>query len=199
MIGMLFRIRDVLIAGVVLILLIPVLFLISLFLWITQEQIFFTQLRPGYKEKPFLLLKFSTMRDAPAGWGEAERQQERLTTIGRVLRKTSLDELPQLWNVLRGDMSLVGPRPLLMDYLPLYQPAQRKRHDVLPGITGWAQIKGRNTLTFTERFEYDLWYVEHKSFWLDTRIMLLTFLQLFRTQEVFSDASTTSPMFDGTN
>lgn len=197
--GILFRIRDILIAGTVLLLLVPVLLLISLLLWITQEQIFFTQLRPGYKEKPFLLLKFSTMRDAPAGWREAERQQERLTTIGRILRKTSLDELPQLWNVLLGDMSLVGPRPLLMDYLPLYQPAQRKRHDVLPGITGWAQIKGRNTLSFTERFEYDLWYVEHKSFWLDMRIMFLTFSQLFRTQEVYSDASTTSPMFDGTN
>lgn len=197
--GILFRIRDILIAGTVLFLLVPVLLLISLLLWITQEQIFFTQLRPGYKEKPFLLLKFSTMRDAPAGWREAERQQERLTTIGRILRKTSLDELPQLWNVLLGHMSLVGPRPLLMDYLPLYQPAQRKRHDVLPGITGWAQIKGRNTLSFTERFEYDLWYVEHKSFWLDMRIMFLTFSQLFRTQEVYSDASTTSPMFDGTN
>lgn len=197
--GLLFRIRDVLMAGIVLLLLFPIFLLISLLLWITQDRIFFVQLRPGYKEKPFKLLKFSTMKDAPAGWHEAERQQERLTPIGRILRKTSLDELPQLWNVLRGDMSLVGPRPLLMDYLPLYQPAHRKRHDVLPGITGWAQINGRNALTFTERFEYDLWYVNHKNFGLDMRIMFLTFFQLFRTQEVYSDESTTSPMFDGTN
>lgn len=197
--GMHFRIRDVVVAGTVLLLLSPILLLIILLLWSSQKHIFFTQLRPGYQEKPFLLYKFSTMTDAPAGWREDERQQERLTPIGKILRKTSLDELPQLWNVLRGDMSLVGPRPLLMAYLPLYQPAQRRRHDVLPGITGWAQINGRNTVTFTERFEYDLWYVTHKSFWLDMRIMFLTFLQLFKTREVFSDSSTTSPMFDGTN
>lgn len=197
--GMSFRIRDVLIAGGALCLLSPLFLLIILLLWGTQGQIFFTQLRPGYREKPFRLFKFSTMRDAPAGWREEERQQDRLTPLGRILRKTSLDELPQLWNVLRGEMTLVGPRPLLMSYLPLYQPIQRKRHDVLPGITGWAQIKGRNTITFTERFEYDLWYVDHKSFWLDTRIMFLTISQVFRTREVFSDSSTTSPMFDGTN
>lgn len=194
-----FRIRDLFLAASLLLLLSPLLLLISLLLWWTQKQIIFQQERPGYQEKPFRLLKFSTMRDAPEGWTEAERQQERLTPIGKILRKTSLDELPQLLNVVKGEMSLVGPRPLLMAYLPLYQPHQRRRHDVLPGITGWAQINGRNTLTFTEKFELDVWYVEHKTFWLDLKIMFLTFTQIFRTQEVFSDDSTTSPMFDGTN
>lgn len=197
--GSLFRSRDVIIAASGLLLLSPLMLLIVLALRLSQQKIFFTQIRPGYQEKPFRLLKFSTMTDAPAAWHEAERQRERLTPIGKFLRRTSLDELPQLWNVLRGDMSLVGPRPLLMEYLPLYQPGQRRRHDVLPGITGWAQINGRNTLTFTERFEYDLWYVGHKSFWLDIKIMVLTVAQVFRTREVFSDSSTTSPMFDGTN
>ncbi len=177
----------------------PLFLLVILALAITQKKVFFRQRRPGLHEQPFWLIKFSTLYDAPPGWYEYERQQERLTPVGKYLRKWSLDELPQLWNVMRGEMSLVGPRPLLMSYLPLYSPQQRKRHEVLPGITGWAQVRGRNALSFTARFEYDVWYVDHKSFSLDLKILLFTVKQVFKTREVYVDDQTTSPLFDGTN
>ena len=130
---------------------------------------------------------------------EEENQQDRLTPVGKWLRKTSLDELPQLWNVLKGDMSLVGPRPLLMDYLPLYTEEEKKRHSVKPGITGWAQIHGRNSLSFKQRFALDIWYVEHKRFSLDMEILWKTFLTVWRQEGIYANELTTSPKFDGTN
>ena len=144
-------------------------------------------------------MKFSTMRDILPGEKEEADQQGRLTPLGKWLRKTSLDELPQLWNVLKGEMSLVGPRPLLMDYLPLYTELEKKRHSVKPGITGWAQIHGRNSLSFKERFALDIWYVEHKRFSLDMEILWKTFLIVWRQEGIYADELTTSPKFDGTN
>lgn len=197
--GFAYRIRDVLVSGLALIVLSPLLLFLMLALRLTQKRVFFRQQRPGYQGVPFFLVKFSTLYDAPPGWKEEERQRERLTPLGKYLRQWSLDELPQLWNVLRGDMSLVGPRPLLMQYLPLYSPEQFRRHDVLPGITGWAQIHGRNALTFSERFVFDLWYVDHQSFWLDMKIIWHTFARVLKRQDVYASSVTTSALFDGKN
>lgn len=153
--------------------------------------IFFTQQRPGYKGTPFLLRKFRTMRE---GTGN---DVERLTSVGRFLRSTSLDELPELLNVLKGEMSLVGPRPLLMQYLPRYTPEQMRRHDVKPGLTGWAQIHGRNAITWEEKFTYDVWYVEHQSVWLDIRILFLTIWRVVGRQGINASAETTMTEFMG--
>lgn len=136
--------------------------------------VLFRQQRPGWRGRPFTVFKFRTMTDARDDAGNPRPDVERLTLLGRLLRKTSIDELPQLWNVVRGDLSLVGPRPLLMEYLPNYTPEQARRHDVLPGITGWAQIHGRNGVAFRARLELDLWYVDHWSLWLDIKIMART-------------------------
>lgn len=144
----------------------------------TREPALFKQRRPGYLERPFTLLKFRTMRTATDPQGSLLPDSERLTRLGRLLRKTSLDEIPQLWNVLRGDMSLVGPRPLLIEYLPRYTREQRQRHSVKPGITGWAQIHGRQDITFSQRIELDNWYVRNSSFWLDISILLRTASQV---------------------
>jgi sugar transferase EpsL len=173
--------------------------LIMLLLWLSQRRVFFAQQRPGLNEKPFYLLKFSTLRDAKHGEAEKDNQQARLTPLGRWLRRWSLDELPQLLNVLRGNMSLVGPRPLLMEYLPLYSPEARRRHSVKPGITGWAQVRGRNRLRFQERFALDLWYIEHRSHALDLYILWLTLWKVIRREGIYSDDNTTSPAFDGSN
>ncbi|MEO0897426.1 MAG: sugar transferase [Bacteroidota bacterium] len=196
---MAFRIRDIVISSLLLLLLFPLIILMTIALWITQGKAFFIQKRPGLNQKPFLLIKFSTLYDAAEGVDEAERQQDRLTPLGGFLRKYSLDELPQLWNVLKGDLSLVGPRPLLMDYLPLYTAHELRRHEVMPGITGWAQIHGRNSIPFKRRFELDLWYVNHKTFWLDLKILGMTFGRVMKKEGVYSDEFTTSPRFDGTN
>ena len=160
------------------------------------------QLRPGRDGKPFRIVKFRTMHDALDAQGRALPDVERLTRLGRFLRATSLDEVPELWNVLKGEMSLVGPRPLLMSYLPLYSPEQARRHQILPGITGWAQINGRNAITWDEKFRLDVWYVDHRSFWLDVKILFLTVWKVFRrdginqpghaTMEEFTGASTVS-------
>ena len=166
---------------------------------LTQERIFFRQQRTGYKGKPFLLVKFSTMRDVLPGEKEEDAQLKRLTPIGRVLRRFSLDEWPQMWNVLKGDMSLVGPRPLIHDYWPLYSEEQKKRFEVLPGITGWAQVNGRNAISFTERFRLDVWYVEHQSFGLDLRILFLTLKNALSGKGIYADRETTMAKFDGTN
>jgi lipopolysaccharide/colanic/teichoic acid biosynthesis glycosyltransferase len=195
----LFRLRDLLLASLGLLLLWPWLLLIAGLLALTQERVWFRQLRPGYQEKPFWLIKFSTMRDARPGEAEAAHQQARLTPVGRYLRRYSLDELPQLINVLRGEMSLVGPRPLLMDYLPRYTDAEHRRHAVPPGLTGWAQIHGRNALSFKARFAYDLWYVEHRSFGLDLRILARTLGQVVGGRGVYADSETTSLPYDGHN
>lgn len=196
---MLYKIRDFLLALIILILSSPLFLLIVIGLFISQKRVFYLQQRPGFREKPFSLIKFSTLYDAPEGVDEAYRQQDRLTPLGKILRKYSLDELPQMINVLKGEMSLVGPRPLLMEYLPLYTKEEQLRHSVMPGITGWAQIHGRNSIPFKKRFEYDLWYVKNKSFVLDLRIIGMTLKKVLSSEGVFANEWTTSPRFDGNN
>ncbi len=158
----------------------------------------FTQTRPGRHGRPFRLHKFRTMRDpAPGDDGSPTTDSQRLTRLGRFLRSTSLDEIPQLWNVLRGDMSLVGPRPLLMEYLERYTPEQARRHDVLPGITGWAQVKGRNSLSWEEKFALDVWYVDNWSLALDVRILALTALRVLQREGISQQGHATMPVFMG--
>ena len=159
--------------------------------------VLFVQQRPGHRGRPFRLYKFRSMTDARSRSGEPLADEARLTTLGAWLRKLSLDELPQLWNVLKGDMSLVGPRPLLMEYLPLYDSRQARRHDVRPGITGWAQVNGRNALTWEEKFELDVWYVEHASFATDMNILALTLLRLVRPHGIAEPGSATMSRFTG--
>ena len=169
------RFSDLFLASLALLLLgVPLLFLI----WQVRRKlgspVFFRQTRPGLHGRPFEMVKFRTMTDVRGPDGQLLPDAVRLTAFGRFLRATSLDELPELWNVLKGDMSLVGPRPLLMEYLPLYSPEQARRHDVRPGITGWAQVNGRNALSWEEKFKLDVWYVDHRSLWLDVKILWLT-------------------------
>ena len=173
--------------------------IIILLLWLTQPAVFFIQKRPGLNEKPFKLLKFSTLYDALPGEDETTNQLERLTPIGKYLRRWSLDEIPQLFNVISGEMSLVGPRPLLMEYLPLYSKEERLRHSVRPGITGWAQVNGRNILSFKEKFSYDIWYVKNRSFWLDLRIMFMTVKKVASGEGVTVDDKNTAPRYNGHN
>lgn len=179
------RVLDCSIASVAIILLIPVLLAIALLIRVSMgPPILFRQKRPGRFSRPFTVLKFTTMSQLRGHDGCPLSDLDRLTHVGRFLRSTSLDELPQLWNVLCGTMSLVGPRPLLMEFLPLYTPQQAHRHDVLPGITGWAQVHGRNSLNWDERSDLDLWYVHHWSVWLDVKILLLTFWHVFKRDGV---------------
>jgi lipopolysaccharide/colanic/teichoic acid biosynthesis glycosyltransferase len=159
--------------------------------------VLFRQKRPGRGERVFEIVKFRTMREATDAEGRALSDAERLTPVGRWLRATSVDELPQLWNVLRGDLSLVGPRPLLVRYLPRYSPEQRRRHEVMPGITGWAQIHGRNAISWEEKFALDVWYVEHWSLGLDARILLETVGRVLKRDGVSSDGHATMPEFEG--
>jgi sugar transferase EpsL len=166
---------DLSISILLLILLAPLFFIISLaILFTTGFPIIFKQLRPGLHEKPFYIYKFRTMVDIKDAKGNLLSEEQRLTKLGKFLRQYSLDELPQLINVLRGDLSLVGPRPLLMEYLSLYTEEQKRRHEVKPGITGWAQINGRNAITWEEKFKFDLWYVDHHSIWIDIKILFIT-------------------------
>lgn len=158
---------------------------------------FFFQSRPGKSGRVFRIFKFKTMNDKKGPDGELLSDVERLTSIGRIVRQLSLDEIPQLINVIKGEMSLVGPRPLLVEYLLLYNERQAKRHDVLPGITGWAQVNGRNTLDWSTRFEYDVWYVENVSLWLDLKILFLTFIKVFRKEGINADNSATMEKFKG--
>lgn len=160
-------------------------------------QVFFRQIRPGLHGKPFAMVKFRTMTDARDSDGNLLPDAERLTPFGQFLRRSSIDELPELINVLRGEMSLVGPRPLLMQYLDRYTPEQARRHEVKPGITGWAQINGRNALTWEEKFSYDVWYVEHCSFWLDLQIIALTVLKVLRREGISHDGEATMTEFLG--
>lgn len=175
----------------------PVIGLAALLLWCTQKNVLFRQIRPGLHKKPFTLYKFCSMNDARDRNGRLLPDEQRLTRIGSVFRSLSLDELPQLWNVIKGDMSLVGPRPLLMDYLSRYTPEQAKRHDVPPGITGWAQINGRNGLSWEDKFALDLWYVEHPSFSLDLAILGKTFWRVLRRDGISSRQHATMPEFTG--
>lgn len=160
---------------------------------------FFTQERPGKDAKPFKLVKFKTMTDERDDDGELLPDRLRLTRVGKIVRSLSIDELPQLWNVLRGDMSLIGPRPLLMKYLPLYTPEQMRRHEVRPGITGWAQVNGRNAITHTRRFELDVWYVDHLSMLLDMRIILTTIKNVLMRKGINEEGEATKEPFNGHN
>ena len=179
------RITDLTVAALGLIVLAPVLATVALVVYLALGRpVLFRQVRSGYRSRPFTIYKFRTMREARGIDGELLPDAERLTSLGRFLRTTSLDELPQLWNVLRGDLSLVGPRPLLIKYLLLYTPEQAHRHAVRPGITGWAQVNGRNALGWEERFRYDIWYVDHWSPRLDAWILLRTIIQVIRREEI---------------
>lgn len=193
------RILDVLLSGTGIVLLSPV----YLILWVLVRSklgtpVLFKQDRPGKNEKIFKLYKFRTMTDARDENGNLLPDEERLTSFGKTLRATSLDELPELFNILKGDMSLVGPRPLLVKYLPLYNEFQKHRHDVTPGLTGWAQVNGRNTISWEDKFEKDVYYVEHLSFWLDLKILFLSVAVVFRHQGVNSGTDATMEAFTGT-
>lgn len=159
--------------------------------------VLFYQVRPGKNGRPFRMIKFRTMRDAVDSDGRPLRDAERLTRLGRLLRSSSIDELPELWNVLVGDMSLVGPRPLLMEYLPLYSPYQLRRHDVRPGITGWAQVNGRNAISWNEKFSLDVWYVDNRSFSLDLKIIWLTIQKVIKREGVSGVGEATKSKFTG--
>jgi lipopolysaccharide/colanic/teichoic acid biosynthesis glycosyltransferase len=163
-----------------------------------KGNVWFTQSRPGYREKIFKVIKFKTMTDARDAQGKLLPDEQRMTAIGKFIRATSLDEVPQLLNVLKGDMSIVGPRPLLKEYLPLYNVHQRIRHQIKPGITGWAQVNGRNAISWQVRFEYDAWYVENISFGLDLKILFLTFIKVLKSEGISSGTSATMEKFSGT-
>ncbi len=174
---------------------------LALLAWLVRRKlgspILFTQVRPGLHGKPFRIVKFRTMTDARDASDTLLPDAQRLTRFGRFLRASSLDELPELWNVLRGDMSLVGPRPLLMEYLPLYSPEQARRHEVRPGITGWAQVNGRNAISWTDKFALDVWYVDHGSLWLDVRILWLTVRKVLVRDGISAAGEATMPRFEG--
>lgn len=185
-------------SAVGLVLLAPLLVPIACSIWVSMGRpILFRQRRPGLNGVPFTLLKFRTMREPNALDGKPSPDAERLTRLGRFLRATSLDELPELWNVLRGEMSLVGPRPLLMEYLPLYTEEQARRHEVRPGITGWAQVNGRNTLTWEEKFRMDVWYADNWSFWLDLRVLGRTLVQVLKCDGISQEGHATARPFQG--
>ena len=160
--------------------------------------VLFQQTRPGKDGKPFEMIKFRTMRDANDPAGKPLPDAERITPFGNFMRRTSLDELPEFWNVLKGDMSLVGPRPLLMQYLPLYSKEQYRRHELRPGITGWAQVNGRNAIRWDEKFKLDVWYVDNHSFWLDVKILFLTLKKVISKENISADNHATMPFFEGT-
>jgi sugar transferase EpsL len=192
------RILDIIIASIALCLLSPVLLGVAIAVAVKLGRpVLFRQLRPGKDGRVFELMKFRTMSDARDKHGALLPDAERLLPLGRILRQTSLDELPTLLNVLRGDMSLVGPRPLLVDYLPLYSPEQARRHAVKPGITGWAQVNGRNAISWERKFEYDVWYVTHQSFWLDVRILLLTIKKVLVREGISAAGEATMGRFQG--
>jgi lipopolysaccharide/colanic/teichoic acid biosynthesis glycosyltransferase len=184
----------------ILLLTLPITLVVTALLYFyNQGKPFFFQLRPGQNGKIFKIIKFKTMNDRRAANGELLPDSARLTPAGRFVRQTSLDELPQLINVLKGDMSLVGPRPLLPEYLPLYSQRQQRRHEVKPGITGWAQINGRNTISWSQKFEYDIWYAEHISLGLDIKILWLTLIKVFKREGISSETSVTMEKFKGNN
>lgn len=192
------RLFDFLIALIALLLLSPVFLLVTFGLFFANNGTpFFLQTRPGKDEKLFRIVKFKTMNDKKDSEGNLLTDAERLTTIGRFVRKTSLDELPQLFNVLKGDMSLIGPRPLLVQYLPLYNAEQKQRHNVRPGITGWAQVNGRNAISWEQKFAYDVWYVDNCSFLLDIKIVVLTLKKVFVREGISQEGHATMETFKG--
>ena len=192
------RIFDLILTILALIIASPFLILIALLvLAIHGRQILFRQQRPGYKGRPFTIYKFRTMTDRLGPDGGLLTDAARLTPLGRFLRSFSLDELPELFNILRGDMSLVGPRPLLMEYLPLYSPEQMRRHDAVPGLTGWAQVNGRNALTWQDKFKLDVWYVDNWSLWLDVKIIFMTLWKALKREGVTQEGQATTEYFTG--
>lgn len=194
------RAFDLIVSLFALMLLWPIILLVALFVRIKLgTPVLFKQTRPGLNGDPFDMLKFRSMLDAADKDGNPLPDEQRLTRFGRILRSTSLDELPGLINVLKGDMSLVGPRPLLMQYLPLYSAEQARRHSVRPGITGWAQINGRNAISWEDKFELDVWYVDNQSFMLDLKILLLTVIKVFKREGIASATSVTMEGFKGSN
>jgi len=196
---MLKRLFDILIASIALILLSPVLLLVAHKVKKNLgSPVLFRQVRPGLDGKPFEMIKFRSMKDALDAQGNPLPDSERLTSFGKMLRSSSLDELPELWNVLEGEMSIVGPRPLLMEYLPLYNAEQAKRHNVRPGITGYAQVNGRNAISWEEKFRLDTWYVEHQSLWLDFKIMLKTVQKVIAKDDINAEGEATMSKFTGT-
>ncbi|WP_460484709.1 sugar transferase [Capnocytophaga sp. HP1101] len=189
---------DFLTALIVFLLLSPIFLIVMIGLWFANDgKPFFYQQRPGKGERIFKIIKFKTMNDRRDATGELLPDAERLTKIGAFVRKTSLDEIPQLLNVLKGDMLLIGPRPLLVKYLPLYNATQRRRHEVKPGITGWAQVNGRNAISWEKKFELDVWYVDHLSFVLDLKILLLTVKKVFIREGISQEGQTTMEEFRG--
>ena len=178
----------------------PLLAIIAFLLWIQNNgSPFFSQTRPGKHGKLFTIYKLKTMRDTRDDSGDLLTDNLRITPLGKIIRRLSLDELPQLWNILKGDMSFVGPRPLLPEYLPLYSEQQQKRHLSKPGITGWAQVNGRNAISWKQKFEYDLWYIQHQSFILDIKILGMTLTKVFMTKDVNATGQTTMEPFNGNN
>ncbi len=192
------RIFDIIFSLILIsILVIPMVFLSLLIYLFLGRPVLFRQTRPGLNGKPFVLYKFRTMTDKTDAQGHLLPDEERLTRFGQFLRATSLDELPELFNVLKGDMSLVGPRPLLMEYLPLYSKEQARRHEVRPGITGWAQVNGRNALSWQDKFKLDVWYVDHVSFLLDLKILVMTLLKVLKREAINQPGKATMEKFTG--
>lgn len=195
------RAIDISASGLGLLALSPVLGAVTLWLHFANKGAgaFFTQERPGKNAKIFKVVKFKTMTDEKDELGNLLPDEKRLTKVGRLVRSTSIDELPQLWNVFKGDMSLIGPRPLLPKYLPLYSPEQARRHEVRPGITGWAQVHGRNNISFTERFKLDVWYVDNLSFITDIKVLLTTIKKVIRRADISQEGQATMEPFNGHN
>lgn len=194
------RIFDILVATAMLIITSPLFLILSILIRIKLGgPVIFAQVRPGMHGTPFKMFKFRTMTNARDCNGTLLSDSDRLTYLGKLLRSSSLDELPELWNVLKGEMSLVGPRPLLMEYLPLYSIQQARRHEVHPGITGWAQINGRNAISWEAKFEFDVWYVDHQSFFLDTKILLLTIKKILIREGINAAGEATMKKFEGSN
>ncbi|PNG15457.1 sugar transferase [Stutzerimonas stutzeri] len=191
------RLMDIVVSIIFLVALFPLLLVISLVVRLAFGSVFFTQLRPGMNGRLFRMVKFRTMNELIDEKGELLPDRDRLTPLGKFLRSCSLDELPELWNVLKGEMSLVGPRPLLPEYLPLYSERQFRRHEVRPGITGWAQINGRNSLSWDEKFELDIWYVDNRSLFLDLKIMLITLKKVVVREGINADSEATMSKFLG--
>lgn len=192
------RLFDIIVSSIALLVLAPVIVLVSI--QIRRKlgsPVLFRQTRPGLDGKPFEMVKFRTMRDAFDEAGDPLPDSERMTSFGSFLRSSSLDELPELWNVLKGDMSLVGPRPLLMEYLSLYSEEQFRRHEVRPGVTGWAQVNGRNAISWEEKFKLDVWYVDNRSLWLDLKIIFLTVRKVLVRDGISATAHVTMPVFKG--
>jgi lipopolysaccharide/colanic/teichoic acid biosynthesis glycosyltransferase len=192
------RLFDFFVASMGIIVLIPLFFILYfLILWHIGQPVIFIQMRPGFQGRPFKLYKFRSMTNNKDTKGNLLSDAERLNVFGRFLRASSFDELPTLWNVIKGDMSLVGPRPLLMEYLPLYNKDQKRRHEVKPGITGWAQVNGRNAISWEKKFDFDIWYVDHHNFWIDLKIIVLTLKKVFLREGITECGQVTMSKFRG--